>query len=353
MARRLAAETPEASSYFVDRLQRDLDVAVPRAEDLVAAESGIPAPPPVAWGIIGRADWAETNIAGMTHLLAPLSEKVGRRLESLPMPVRVAQRAIVSAEVGALLGYMARRVLGQYDLLFGGTAQLPRRVLRTQRNRGSSADGALYFVGQNMVETERRLGFVPEEFALWVALHEVTHRFQFAGVPWLRERFLSLVHAYLASVEMDASSMAARFAGGVRRLVAGDLPPEERNPVYLLASEDQRDVLNQIQALMAVVEGHGNFVMDSVGAQVIPSFQRMRHLFEARRKQTSVIQRAINHAIGLEMKLRQYELGQQFCNAVVERGGAAALGAMWAAPENLPTIAELREPRLWLQRIAA
>jgi coenzyme F420 biosynthesis associated uncharacterized protein len=351
VARRFAGDAPHRDSYLMQRLQGDLDEAVPAAERLVAQVSGIAPPPPVRWGIIDRAQWADANIAGMTRLLGPLADRVGRRLDSLPAAARLGQTAAVSIEVGVLLGYISRRVLGQYDLLVpDSAAEAPKRFSRRALPAGDGA--ALYFVGPNIVETERKFGFAPKEFALWVALHEVTHRFQFDGVPWLRERFLSLVESYLQSVELDVRGLARRFASAASRLLSGSLPPEERNPVYMLASEEQRQRLDEIQALMAVVEGHGNFVMDSVGAEVLPTFERMRTVFEGRRSQTTRLQRAIHHAIGLEMKLRQYELGQRFCNEVVEQGGQDSLAKLWAEPANLPTMAELREPASWLSRVA-
>jgi coenzyme F420 biosynthesis associated uncharacterized protein len=336
VARSLTGDGGISSSYLLDRLDRDLADAVPRSEALVAEVSGIPRPPPVRWRIIDRSEWAETNISSMTRLVAPLAERVGSRLDAAPAPVRVAQRALVSVEVGALLGYVSRRVLGQYDLLVPEPGQ----------------DGAvLYFVGPNMVDTERRFGFIPEEFALWVAVHEVTHRFQFDGVPWLRKRFFSLVERYFGTVDLDARSLARRLREAVARLASRSVPAEERNPVYLLASPEQRGVIDQIQTLMAVVEGHGNFVMDLVGRSEIPSFPRMRALFERRRAQTSRFQRAFNHAIGIEMKLRQYELGRTFCDAVVEKGGHEALAHLWSSEDEFPTLVELREPSLWLRRV--
>jgi coenzyme F420 biosynthesis associated uncharacterized protein len=345
VARRLAGDGALRSSYLLERLRRDLENAVARSEDLVAEHSGITRPPPVPWGVIDRGEWAEANIAGMTALLAPLAERLEPRLAQLPAPLRIAQQGVVSVEMGVLLGYVSRRVLGQYDVLMpeGAGTRRPRR-------RGNEA--ALYFVGPNMVETERRWGFVPEEFALWVAVHEVTHRFQFAGVPWLRDRFFGLVRSYLSVTDVDAGSLARRLAGAATRLASGKVPVEERHPAYLLATEDQKAVLDQIQALMAVVEGHGNYVMDAVGARVIPSFKRMRYVFERRREQTTTLQRIVNQALGLELKLRQYELGQKFCEEVAAREGDAGLAYLWTDPEHLPTLSELRAPRSWLARVA-
>ncbi len=348
VARRIAGEPTHTDSYLERRLMDDLQRAVPRSEELIAASSGIPAPPPVNWAVIDRARWVEANVVGMARLVEPVAERLGVRMGSLPWPARVAQRTVVSSEIGALLGYVSRRVLGQYDVL------MPEEEIATKRRGRKVPDPAvLYFVGVNMVETERRHGFVPEDFALWVALHEVTHRFQFAGVPWLRDRFFGLIHRYMDAVQLDARSFSTRLIYAARRLATSSLPPEERKPVYLLSSEQQRPVLDEIQALMAVVEGHGNFVMDSIGADVIPSFGRMRATFERRREQTGAVQRAINHAIGLELKMRQYELGQRFCEAIWARAGSEAFARLWSAPEELPTLKELREPDLWLHRVAA
>jgi coenzyme F420 biosynthesis associated uncharacterized protein len=348
VARRFAAGGVPPGSYLLERLHSDLSEAVPRAEGLVAEASRISPPPPVNWRLIDRATWADANIDGMTSLLRPLSEAVEARLQGHPLAVRLAQRAAVSVEVGLLLGYVSRRVLGQYDLLV--PEQTP--VLPARRRGMVAASPVLYFVGSNIVEVEQRFGFVPRDFALWVALHEVTHRFQFDGVPWLRDRFLGLVRSYLSTVPLDARALSARLGAAARSLLSGTLPPEERNPVYLLSSPEQRVTLDEIQALMAVVEGHGNYVMDTIGARVIPSFRRMRGVFERRRQQTNRIHRAIQYAIGLEMKLRQYEMGQRFCETAVSHSGEGVLDRLWSGPDNLPSLAELKEPQQWVRRVA-
>lgn len=351
VARRVAGAGPTEGADLLDRLKRDLDAAVPYAEALVAHESRIPPPPPVKWGVIDRATWAETNIASMTSMLDPLVEKVAKRLDAMPLGVRIAQRALVSVEVGVLLGYVSRRVLGQYDLL---VPESNPESNKARPRRGRALEGAsLYFVGPNLIETQRRYDFVPQDFALWVAIHEVTHRFQFEGVPWLRERFLSLVRSYVDTVDLDARGLAKRLAAAARKLMSKDTPREERNPIYLLASGEQRAALDEIQALMAVVEGHGNYVMDAAGARVIPSLARMRHVFDKRREHLGYVQKVIGSAIGLEMKLRQYELGQRFCEAVVARHGPAVLSQLWVGPANLPSLEELKDPERWLARVAA
>ena len=354
VAHRFTGDSDFDGAADIARLRSNLQRAVPYSEDLVEEASGITRPAPVKWSVVDRGTWAEANIAGMAKLIEPIGARLSRRIESLPPAVRMAQRAALSAEIGVLLGYISRRVLGQYDVLVTeGSDSAPNLpALRLGRRRSMPEGTVLYFVGRNIVETERRLGFVPEDFALWVAVHEVTHRFQFAGVPWLKDRFVSLISSYMGSMQFDARGLAGRLATAVRKLASGEVPPEERNPVYLLASEEQRQALDELQALMAIVEGHGNFIMDTVGAAVIPSFERMRAAFDKRRKQATILQRIVNQAIGLEMKLRQYELGQQFCNQVAAVEGPAALAGLWTSPSMLPTMAELRNPRLWLARVA-
>jgi coenzyme F420 biosynthesis associated uncharacterized protein len=339
VARRLAGDAELMDSYLVERLAADLAVLVPRSEELVAEASGIPRPPPVRWKLIDRAAWSDANITGLSALLAPLADKAERRLRDVPWPVRMAQRAAVSVEVGVLLGYVSRRVLGQFDLLVA--------------DQGAEDGGMLLFVAPNIVDTERRLGFVPEEFTLWVALHEVTHRFQFDGVPWLRERFMALLHSYVDAIDLDSRDLTRRLAQAGRRLIDRSIPPEERSPAYLFASAEQRVTLDELQALMTVVEGHGNFVMDLIGQQVIPSWERMRHVFERRRREMNRLQRALSHVLGLELKLRQYEVGKAFCDALYASRGQEGLRRLWAAPANLPTLEELRAPDRWLARTPA
>jgi coenzyme F420 biosynthesis associated uncharacterized protein len=337
VARRFTGDDNLNDSYLMDRLRRDLEQAVPRSEDLVEEASGIPRPSPVRWEIIDRERWVRANINSMTTMLGPLADRLGKRLDSVPWPARVAQRAAVSVEMGVLLGYVSKRVLGQYDLL-------------VPEDEGAAP---LYFVGPNLVETERRHGFVPEDFSLWVAVHEVTHRFQFEGVPWLRPHFLALVHEYLGSVDLDAKGLAQRLGTAARKMISKETPIEERNPIYLLASDEQKKLLDRIQSLMAVVEGHGNYVMDTVGEEVIPSFRRMRGIFQRRRQQTTWFQKILNQAIGLEMKMRQYEVGQNFCETVARIGGPQALAQLWTDMDRFPSMAELREPEAWLRRVAA
>ncbi len=326
-------------------LEEALATSVGQSSAQVQRVSGIPETGPVRWAMVDRGAWAEVNIRSMNDLLGPLADRIGARVDGLPSAVRIAQRGVLSIEVGILLGYVSRRVLGQYDLFSAGPEAKP--------SRRPGAGASLYFVGPNLLEMERRFGFVREDFLLWVSLHEVTHRFQFEGVPWLRAHFLNLISEWTGALNIDARGLAKRFGTAARKLANKDLPAEERHPIYLLADEEQRALLDRLQALMAVVEGHGNWVMDTAGAVTIPTFGRMREVFQGRRRSQNIVQRVVSNVLGLEMKMRQYELGQSFCDAVALRAGPEALQRLWLGPEHLPTIGELRAPELWLERVAA
>ena len=242
--------------------------------------------------------------------------------------------------MGALLGWMATRVLGQYDLLVVEDEQPDQQDL-------------VYYVGPNVLGIEKRFGFPPREFRLWLALHEVTHRAQFTGVPWLRPHFLSLVDETLGSVDTDPT----RLIHALRRVA--DAARHGRNPLadgglaHLLASAEQADALQRVAGMMSLLEGHGDVTMDRAGADRIPSAARFSRVLRARRRQVSPALRLLQQLLGLEAKLNQYEQGEKFIAAVEGAGGPALLNSAFEAPINLPTLAEIRAPERWIERMRA
>jgi coenzyme F420 biosynthesis associated uncharacterized protein len=207
-------------------------------------------------------------------------------------------------------------------------------------------------VEPNLDDAVRTLDADREELVRWVALHEVTHALQFAGVPWLREHLAAMIR------ELTESLTVSIDPSRVRRLPSRDdlrglvEAVREGNLVSFVAGEDQKLLLDRIQATMALVEGHAEHVMDAVGAQVLPSLPRLRSAMDRRRESQGVIARLVARLIGLDLKLRQYVVGKRFCDAVVERGGVEALNRAWIAPANLPSLAELDDPDAWLARTA-
>jgi coenzyme F420 biosynthesis associated uncharacterized protein len=250
----------------------------------------------------------------------------------------VAQ-AITGAEVGGLLGWMATRVLGQYDLLIA-------------EHENPEEQDLVYYVGPNILALEKRYGFPPREFRLWLALHEVTHRAQFTGVPWMRTHFLSLVDQSLSSVDPDPKRFLDALRRSIEQMRAGQNPLDEGGIVALIASPEQQAVLRKIQGMMSLLEGHGDITMNRAGEGLIPSADRFQRVLHERRNSggpTRILQRLL----GIEAKLQQYELGERFIEAVETEGGRPLFDLVWEAPENLPTLAEIREPGTWMSRVRA
>jgi len=338
VARRVAGREPLEASYLADSLRRDFTAVTVEAEALVTEFTGLRPPGPARGQLLDRAGWVEANIASMQRLLEPLTSKVGDRVAQSPLaPIG---RRVAGTEMGMLLGWAGKRVLGQYDLLVPDDPEHP------------SDDDAVYYVGPNVLGLEKRYAFRPRDFRLWIALHELTHRAQFTAVPWLRPYFLSLVEQSLTLVEPDPTRLLrvlGRVADNLRR---GRNPLDDGGLVGLLATPEQRVLLGQTQALMSLLEGHGNLVMNRLGREHVAGQARMAHILQARRS-TGGVTALVQKLLGFEMKMRQYEVGERFCDAVVAEAGFHALDAAWQGPEQLPTLDELDQPVEWLRRVGA
>ena len=331
IARRFAGSYPLEGTYHEARLARQVPLLVERATALVSAETGLEAPGSPDVTVVSRTEWVANNVAAFSELLAPLEEKLG---EQKPVGRGVAGR-IMGAELGAVLGFLSRRVLGQYELVLPTTD-------------GSDGDTVM-FVGANILSMERRFEFRPAEFRFWVALHESTHRLQFQGVPWLRSYFLGLVEELVEASRPEPGRMV-RLGEELRAASAEGRPLlDEKGLFGLLATPDQREVIEKVQALMSLLEGHGHVVMDRIGERELVSQARMSRILASRRNdpRTAMFMRLV----GLEMKMRQYELGAKFIEGVEERAGWSALDAVWLRPSNLPTLAEIEDPVSWLYRV--
>jgi coenzyme F420 biosynthesis associated uncharacterized protein len=353
VARFVAGRDPLADSYLAASLQVDFDALTVRAEDLVAGYTGLRAPGHAAAAVLDRRDWVESNITSMHALLDPLMQKFGARLAH--NPIAPVSRRVAATELGGLLGYMAKRVLGQYDLLVPdapiGSIGASNGVVATGDSSAIPAD-AVYYVGANILGLEKRFAFRPADFRLWIAIHEVTHRAQFTGVPWMRGYFLGLVREALELVDPDPRTMMRAVSSAVDEVRAGRNPLDEGGLVGLFATPEQRGVLGQVQALMSVLEGHGNVVMDDLGREYVAGQERMSRVLSQRR-QIGGITGLLHKLLGIEQKLRQYEVGEKFVRGVYEIAGRRAFDVVWQAPENLPTVPELSAPELWLRRVDA
>lgn len=337
VAVRVAGSDPFAESYHYGSLAPDFEELTAEAEELVAAATGLRSlAGPARARVTDRAGWVRANIASFQRLLGPVIDKLGARLERNPLAP--ASRAVAGVQVGTMLGWMATRVLGQYDLLL------------VEDERPEEQD-IVYYVGPNVLSLEKRFGFPPREFRLWLALHEVTHRAQFTGIPWMRDHFRSLVHRSLDSIDPDPRRFLEALRRAVDEIRAGRNPLDEGGIVSLLAGPDQHAVLLQVQGLMSLLEGHGDVTMDRAGADRIPSAERFARVLRERRASVHGPARLLQKLLGLEAKMRQYEQGEQFVHAVEEAGGPALLERAWEGPEWLPSLPEIRDPASWIARV--
>jgi len=337
VARRIAGREPIATSYLGVSLHRDFAAVTIEAEAAVTELTGLRPPTPAVPTVLDRGGWVTANVASMRSLLAPFSDRIGARMAA--SPVAPVGRRVAGAELGFLLGYVAQRVLGQYDLLVPEDSSL------------AVADDAVYYVGPNVLNLEKRFAFRPRDFRLWIALHELTHRAQFTGVPWLRPYFLELVGELVGGVEPDPKRMLGAVVHAVDEMRQGRNPIDEGGVVALFASAEQRETLARVQALMSLLEGHGNAVMNRLGVELVDGQARMARVLQARRNArgaTEILQRLL----GLELKMKQYEVGEAFVDAVEREAGFHAIDAAWQSPEMLPTLDELTAPLTWLARVA-
>jgi coenzyme F420 biosynthesis associated uncharacterized protein len=337
VAIRFAGREPFSQSYYYDSLEPDFVAMTAQAQELVESHTGWQSQAGEARAkVADRAHWIRANIASFQRMLRPLISK----LEEQPMAGVFAPVAgrIAGAEMGAVLGWMSTRVLGQYDML----------VLEEEE---PEEQDLVYYVGPNILALEKRFAFPPSEFRLWVALHEVTHRTQFTGIPWLRPYFLSLVHDMIGHVDADPAVMfkaVGRVAESLRR---GDNPLKDGGVVTLLASDEQRATMDRIGGLMSLLEGHGDITMDRAGGDRIPSAERFGRVLRQRRQNAAFHVKILQRLIGLEAKLNQYEQGEEFIESVEKVGGQQLVDVAFESAVTLPSLAEIRDPDSWIQRV--
>ncbi len=332
----LVAQTyPLAQSYHLEHLEAHLPPIVDHVHELVAGETGLALPGSPDVVLVTRREWVDRNIASFARMLEPVERRLAERLEVAGDDIsQSVARRLVAAETGAVLGVLARRVLGQYEL-----------VVPT----GEAGD-SIAFVAANILQMERAHQLHPNEFRTWIALHEATHRAQFVGVPWMRDHFFGLVETLVASAELDESRLGVLVDRLVKARRSGEPLVDDLGIAGLFATESQRRVIGQVQAMMSLLEGHGHVVMDRAGRRILRTQQRMSSLLKARRSDPRTAR--FFKLTGLEMKVKQYEQGERFVLGVERLAGWSALEGAWSGPEQLPTLSEIEEPAAWLRRVA-
>lgn len=316
--------------------------------------------------IVDRVGWVKANVAGFREILKPL---LGKMQERRPgglggLALGTVGGKVTGVEVGMLLSFLASRVLGQYETFAPATRELPAGP--AVPGPGEPRAGRLLLVAPNIVHVERELDVDPHDFRLWVCLHEETHRTQFTAVPWLRDHIQGEIQSFLGETDMDASTVIERireaaqsFAGGgaagagrSKDAGAGDEPEEGRSIVDFVQTPVQREILARLTAVMSLLEGHADYVMDGVGPDVVPSVAEIREKFQQRRASgAGRLDQVLRRVLGLDAKLRQYKDGERFVRAVVDEVGMDGFNRVWTSPNTLPTKAEIAKPADWVTRV--
>jgi coenzyme F420 biosynthesis associated uncharacterized protein len=287
---------------------------------------------PVA--IVDRPGWVRANVDGFRVVLEPLMARLMERRGGTPAVLTAVGARATGLQVGAILAYLATRVLGQYELFFTGNGA-----------------GRLTLVAPNVVATERQLGVDPHDFRLWVCLHEVTHRTQFTAVPWLRDHVRGEISAYITASDLDPAAVLGRLKAAGGAVIDALRGRGEGGLLEAVQTPEQRVVLDRLTAVMTLVEGHGEYVMDGVGPTVVPTVAEIRRKFAARREAVGPIDRAIRRLFGIDVKLKQYAEGEEFVRRSVDAVGMAGFNRVWESAATLPTREEIREPARWIARV--
>ncbi len=290
-------------------------------------------------GVVDRETWVHANVATFAGLMGKvesglLDQVVPPGAGLIKASMAIANRLITTRQVGYLLGFLGQRVLGQYDLAMLSAESTPGRLL---------------FVDENIRRTAAALDVPLNPFRTWIALHETTHAFEFEAHPWLRPYLAERLERQLASLSSSASGLSRDALGRLGRTLRGAGSGEHW--MEGLMSDEQRREFREIQAVMSLLEGFGDYMMDEVGRDLVPEVEMISARFHARREQRTAFERAMMRITGMDLKMEQYRKGEEFVAAIARTGGAAALRTLWLGPQTLPSPEEIDQPSLWLARV--
>ena len=326
IAARAAGDGPEVSereaAECVAQLRADAERSTDLVRDFTGLEAGAGTAPVL---VVDRRGWAQANADSFSVILEPIIDKLAaKRGPAQGLSLAIGSR-VTGAEVGLLLGFLATKVLGQFDPFF-------------------EPSGRLLLVAPNIVHVERELDIDPDQFRLWVALHEETHRVQFTAVPWMRDHLRAEMEALAESIEPNR--MAEDAVRRISEALRGD-----GSLVDVVSTPQQREIMDRVTGMMSLLEGHADVVMDGVGPAVIPDVEAIRAKFNKRRAGIGILDRLLRRLLGLDQKMAQYRDGAAFVRHVVDAEGMARFNTVWQRAENLPSKSEIADPDAWIARV--
>ena len=293
--------------------------------------------------VVDRPGWIRANVDGFRVVLDPLAEHLRERGNAPGGAVVTAVGSrVTGVQAGLILAYLSGRVLGQYELFLPPDPSSPN---------GIAPAGRLTLVAPNIVMVERELGVNPHDFRRWVCLHEETHRTQFTSVPWLRGYVQEQMTEFLLASDLDPATILGRLRSAADAVAGAVRDSGGDSVLEAIQTPRQREILDRLTSVMTLVEGHGDYVMDAVGPQVVPSVEQIRERFNERRGTAGRMERTLRRSLGIDLKMKQYAQGSRFVKAVVEEAGMATFNKVWTSPQTLPTKDEFDRPELWLDRV--
>jgi coenzyme F420 biosynthesis associated uncharacterized protein len=324
---------PQVTAAQAGRVVEELRSASIAAVPHVARVTGLTAPEARPALVLDRPGWARVNARSFRELLAPVVAEAFERRSHVPPPSLAAMGSrMTGAEVGSLLGFLSSRVLGQYEPF--------------------APEGRLMLVAPNVLQVEQELGVDADDFRLWVCLHEETHRVQFLANPWLADHMITEIRGLVGGLMVEPSQLADRVAEAVRGLPdllrAGS---PGTSLVEVIQTPGQRRRLAGVTAVMSLLEGHADVVMDDVGPQVVPTVEVIRTRFTKRRAGRGAVDQLLRRLLGLDAKLRQYADGAHFVREVIGQVGVDGFNRVWTSPQTLPLPEEIAEPQKWVRRV--
>ena len=330
---RLVGEGPHVSRDEAVAVVEELRDGANRSTPLVREYTGLVATErtaPVL--VVDRPGWIQANTDGFAALSAPLIEKLTTSRGAPSSFTEAVGSRITGVELGAMLGFLGSKVLGQFDPFHDRPGE----------------QGRLLLVAPNIVHVERELGVDPHDFRLWVCLHEETHRVQFTAVPWMTDHLRSEMDSIIGSVQTNPTELVRDLGQKVGDLLSGKT---DGSLLDLFGTPEQKEIIERVTGVMSLLEGHADVVMDGVGPEVIPSVAEIRRKFTQRRKGVGGLDKLLRRLLGLDQKMAQYRDGAVFVRAAVDKVGMEGFNAVWSSAENLPTKKEILDPSLWIARV--
>ncbi len=326
-ASRVAGDGPTVTHDEAVAAVAELRAGAERSTGLVREFTGLVAQErtaPVV--VVDRPGWIQANADSFATILGPVIEQLAAKKRPPSGLALTVGSKVTGAEVGGLLGFLAGKVLGQFDPFFGDT-------------------GRLLLVAPNVVHVERELGALPQDFRLWVCLHEETHRVQFTAVPWMRDHLFGEMQRIAETIEPQRL-----LDDGLKR-VSEAIKGGGGSLIDVIGTPEQKEIVDRVTGVMSLLEGHADVVMDGVGPTVIPSVAEIRRSFDRRRQGVGTLDRILRKVLGLDAKMAQYRNGAAFVRGVVGKVGMHEFNAVWDRPENLPSKAEIADPAAWVSRV--